>query len=96
MGLEGTAVGLFEQVKVNPERVRLEAGDALVFFTDGVTERRDLSVMFGHERIVRAVRDVAGKSARAIATALLESVQMFSSDSPRDDIAILVVRCDGR
>ncbi|WP_051325678.1 SpoIIE family protein phosphatase [Glycomyces tenuis] len=96
VGHEGTAVGLFEQVKVNPERVRLEVGDALVFFTDGVTERRDLSVMFGHERIVRAVRDVAGKSARAIATALLEAVQMFSSDSPRDDIAILVVRCDGR
>ena len=96
VGREGTAVGLFEQVKVNPERVRLDVGDALVFFTDGVTERRDLSVMFGHERIVRAVRDVAGKSARAIATALLEAVQMFSSDSPRDDIAILVVRCDER
>lgn len=96
VGREGTAVGLFEQIKVNPERVRLEAGDALVFFTDGVTERRDLSVMFGHERIVRAVRDAAGKSARTIATALLEAVQVFSSDSPRDDIAILVVRCDGR
>nr|WP_277605841.1 SpoIIE family protein phosphatase [Glycomyces sp. L485] len=95
VGREGTAVGLFPHVKVNPRQVRLEVGDALVFFTDGVTERRDVSVMFGHDRVVKAVRDVAGKSARSIATALLEAVQTFSPDSPRDDIAILVVRCDG-
>ncbi|GAB3996453.1 hypothetical protein GCM10029992_16590 [Glycomyces albus] len=95
VGQEGTAVGLFPHVKVNPERVRLGVGDALVLFTDGVTERRDAAVMFGHERVVRAVRDSAGKPARAIATALLEAVQAFSPDDPRDDIAILVVRCDG-
>ncbi|GAB3226779.1 hypothetical protein GCM10027447_17360 [Glycomyces halotolerans] len=94
VGHEGTAVGLFPEVKVNPEQVRLEVGDALVFFTDGVTERRDATVMFGHERILRCMRDVAGKSAKTIATALLEAVQTFSPDSPRDDIAILVVRCD--
>ncbi|GAB3647854.1 SpoIIE family protein phosphatase [Glycomyces tarimensis] len=96
VGHEGTAVGLFPRVKVHPRQVRLEVGDALVFFTDGVTERRDVSVMFGHERVVKTVREVAGKSARAIATALLEAVQTFSPDAPRDDIAILVVRCDGR
>ncbi|WP_157930502.1 SpoIIE family protein phosphatase [Glycomyces xiaoerkulensis] len=95
VGREGTAVGLFPNIKVEPEQVRLEVGDALVFFTDGVTERRDASVMFGHERVVRAVRDVAGKPARTIATTLLEAVQTFSPDAPRDDIAILVVRCDG-
>ncbi|WP_168801595.1 SpoIIE family protein phosphatase [Glycomyces buryatensis] len=94
VGTEGTAVGLFPHVKVNPAQVRLDIGDALVFFTDGVTERRDAAVMFGHDRIVRAVRDVAGKPARAIATALLEAVQQFSPDAPRDDIAILVVRCE--
>ncbi|SDL09143.1 Serine phosphatase RsbU, regulator of sigma subunit [Glycomyces sambucus] len=94
VGREGTAVGLFPDVKVNPEEVRLDVGDALVFFTDGVTERRDGSAMFGHERIERAVRGAAGKSARQIATGLLEAVEAFSPESPRDDIAILVVRCD--
>ncbi|MDA1362235.1 SpoIIE family protein phosphatase [Glycomyces luteolus] len=94
VGREGTAVGLFPDVKVNPEEVRLDPGDALVFFTDGVTERRDGAAMFGHERIERAVRDAAGKGARQIATALLEAVEAFSPESPRDDIAILVVRCD--
>ncbi|MEU6248124.1 SpoIIE family protein phosphatase [Glycomyces sp. NPDC047010] len=94
VGREGTAVGLFPDVKVNPEEVRLDTGDALVFFTDGVTERRDGAAMFGHERIERAVRGAAGKSARQIATALLEAVEAFSPESPRDDIAILVVRCD--
>ena len=94
VGKEGTAVGLFPEVKVNPEVVRLDTGDALVFFTDGVTERRDGAAMFGHDRIERAVRDAAGKSARQVATALLEAVEAFSPESPRDDIAILVVRCD--
>jgi phosphoserine phosphatase RsbU/P len=94
VGREGTAVGLFPEVKVNPERVVLEPGDALVLFTDGVTERRDGAAVFGHERIEWAVRDSAGRSARQIATALLEAVEAFSPESPRDDIAILVVRCD--
>ncbi|WP_204745586.1 SpoIIE family protein phosphatase [Glycomyces paridis] len=94
VGKEGTAVGLFPEVKVNPEVVRLGVGDALVFFTDGVTERRDGPAMFGHDRIARSVREAAGKSARTVATALLEAVEAFSPESPRDDIAILVVRCD--
>jgi serine phosphatase RsbU (regulator of sigma subunit) len=95
VGREGTAIGLFPEVKVNPETVRLAPGDALVFFTDGVTERRDESIMFGHQRIIRAVRDAAGKPARVIASALAEAVRVFSPEPPRDDIAILVVRCDG-
>nr|BFF23105.1 hypothetical protein GCM10025732_10700 [Glycomyces mayteni] len=82
VGREGTAVGLFPDVKVNPEEVRLDTGDALVFFTDGVTERRDGAAMFGHERIERAVRGAAGKSARQIATALLEAVEAFSPSPP--------------
>ncbi|MEU6858229.1 SpoIIE family protein phosphatase [Glycomyces sp. NPDC046736] len=94
VGSEGTAVGLFPDVKVNPVQVRLDPGDALVFFTDGVTERRDGAAMFGRDRIERTVRESAGTSARQIATALVEAVEAFSPEPPRDDIAILVVRCD--
>ncbi|HEY3505135.1 MAG TPA: SpoIIE family protein phosphatase [Actinocatenispora sp.] len=90
----GTAVGLLEDVVVTPVKIRLAPGDALVFYTDGVTERRRDSVLFGHHRLLRELGRLAGQSAASIAARLTSTVLSFSPDPPRDDIAILVLRND--
>ncbi|GIL31562.1 SpoIIE family protein phosphatase [Actinocatenispora comari] len=88
----GTAVGLLPEVTVTPVKFRLAPGDALVFFTDGVTERRRGGTLFGHQRLRRELRGLAGAPAATIAGKLTDAVLSFTADPPRDDIAVLVLR----
>lgn len=89
VGIEGTAVGLLEQVKVNMTSVRLAPGDSLLFYTDGVTERRNGDVMFGLRGVCRAVTPLAGHPASVVAARLRTTVLNFSDEPAKDDIAIL-------
>jgi serine phosphatase RsbU (regulator of sigma subunit) len=69
----------------------LEAGDTLVFFTDGVIEARRDRVMFGTEGVRAALSDGpagAGPLAKAIEDAVLNHTGGVVSD----DLAILVVQ----
>ncbi|MGA8114026.1 MAG: SpoIIE family protein phosphatase [Actinocatenispora sp.] len=91
----GTAVGLLDEVVVTPVKVRLAPGDSLVFFTDGVTERRRDDALFGQHRLARELRKLGGQSAAALAAGLTSTVLSFSPEAPRDDIAVLVLRNDG-
>ncbi len=90
----GTAIGLLNEVIVTPVKVRLAPGEALVFFTDGVTERRRDTTLFGAHRLIRELRKLAGQSAAGMAAGLTSTVLSFSLEQPRDDIAILVLRND--
>ncbi|CAM3226399.1 PPM-type phosphatase domain-containing protein [Stackebrandtia soli] len=91
VGREGTAVGLLPSLAINPATVTLDPGDALVFYTDGVTERRNGSQLFGHSNICRSLRPMAGFPAGAIAARLRSAVAQYSSEDPRDDMAVLVI-----
>lgn len=92
VGAGGTALGLLDKVSTPVEQVLLEPGDALIFYTDGVTERRRGRELFGLERLRRAAARLAGCSADVIAARLRTTTLSFSPDPPRDDIAILVLR----
>jgi len=74
--------------------VRLEGGDAVVLFSDGVTEARNaLDEEFGEERLVSCVAAHAGSPAAAVAAAVLEDVRAFSGDAPpADDVTVAVIR----
>lgn len=96
VGSLGTAVGLLPSLSVNPFRFLLRPGDALIFYTDGVTERRHGNQLFGHSGICRSLRPLGGYPAKVIATKLRTEVLNFSDEDPRDDIAILVVANEAR
>jgi len=91
VGETGTLLGVLEDIGLSEVQVRLGAGDALVFYTDGVTERRDGGRMFG-DHLRRVLRESAGLSATAIAGRVQAAARDFAADAPRDDLAILVVR----
>ncbi|GAB3965306.1 SpoIIE family protein phosphatase [Plantactinospora veratri] len=94
VGSGGTALGLLDSIASPVAEVRLDAGDALVFYTDGVTERRRGRELFGTERLRDAAAPLAGYSADVVAARLRAAAINFSVESPRDDIAILVLRND--
>ncbi|WP_433373092.1 SpoIIE family protein phosphatase [Actinoplanes sp. CA-142083] len=94
VGEGGTALGLLETIASPDTEVRLGAGDSLIFYTDGVTERRRGRELFGTGRLRDAAGPLAGYPADVMAARLRSITINFSVEEPRDDIAILVLRND--
>ena len=94
VGEGGTALGLLETISSPDAEVRLQSGDSLIFYTDGVTERRRGRELFGTARLRDAASPLAGYPADVMAARLRSTTINFSVEEPRDDIAILVLRND--
>jgi len=94
VGTCGTALGLLETVTTTAVDIAMEPGDTLVFFTDGVTERRRGVDLFGLDRAHAALSPLAGHDADVVAARLRSATMAFSTESPRDDIAILTLHND--
>ena len=95
---QGMALGIFEDVPYKTDRFTLGCGDALVLFTDGVSEATDAEdQLFTTDRIETSLAAARTEvSAQRIAEGLSESVSAFVGAVPQsDDIAILVVGYDG-
>jgi phosphoserine phosphatase RsbU/P len=91
-GQPGTPAGLFDDPLVSDVEVDLGAGDAIVLYTDGVTERHEGTRIFGEERLRRVLRECAGFTADQIAGHIEDAVVGFQPGPLRDDMAVLVVR----
>jgi sigma-B regulation protein RsbU (phosphoserine phosphatase) len=87
VGETGSLVGAFPEAEFAEADVRLEPGDTLLLFTDGVTEARSGGQLYGDARLIAAAEQHTG-SANLVQT-LLDDVLTFQSGSPRDDIAML-------
>jgi phosphoserine phosphatase RsbU/P len=92
VGEHGTAVGLVEHLDLTQTSHTLESGDALLFYTDGVTERRRGDEQFGSERLLRASAVAAGSPADRLLAAVRTALTRFTADPHDDDIALLAVR----
>ncbi|GIH11534.1 hypothetical protein Rhe02_96010 [Rhizocola hellebori] len=93
-GSWGTALGLLPRVTCPEAIVILEPGDALIFFTDGVTDRRRGDDFFGLERLKATAERLADLPAEAMAARLRAAALEFSNEPQRDDMAIMVLRND--
>ncbi len=92
VGQPGTLLGVFPDPQLDDEVVDLEPGDAIVFYTDGVTEERMGDQVFGEEGLVSVLEASSGLDAQAIAGEIGKAVESFRPQQPRDDMAILVLR----
>lgn len=66
----------------------LQPGDTLVFYTDGLIERRDRALRVGLEALVAASAAVTAVDAAGVGEELLSRL----ADAPEDDVALVVVR----
>jgi serine phosphatase RsbU (regulator of sigma subunit)/predicted ATPase len=95
----GVPVGVLEETSWGRGSVQLELGDALLLYTDGLTEAQNgAGEYFGAGRLQATVQDVlaketgASRSATRILERLLAEVHGFSGDAHQaDDITLLVL-----
>jgi serine phosphatase RsbU (regulator of sigma subunit) len=89
----GIPLGISPDATWQQKIVKFSPGDMLVLFTDGITEARDRhGAFFGDQRLLDILRANLGRSAQEIQQAVLDEVQRYSGNTPReDDIAIIVM-----
>jgi serine phosphatase RsbU (regulator of sigma subunit) len=91
VALFGTLLGVYPDVDLVATTLRLDPGDMMVLYTDGVTEARGVDGFYGADRLARVVGSPAPGGAEALAERLLADVVAFQSGRLRDDVALLVV-----
>jgi sigma-B regulation protein RsbU (phosphoserine phosphatase) len=95
VGTYGSLLGVLDDVSVPVDELVLAPGDALVFYTDGVTERRNGERMLGDDTLLTICAAAAGSTADTFAGLVEEGVRAFGEEASRDDLAVLVVRATG-
>jgi len=91
----GTLIGVLEELELHDVAARLGPGDALVLYTDGVTEARAGDGRLGEDGLAALVAGEDGGSAEALAGAV-DQVAAVGNATQRDDAAVLVVRVPSR
>ncbi len=89
----GVALGVAPQFKYSANAVLLEPGEALVMYTDGVSEAEDRdNKEFGMDRLLKVFAGAKLESARAANDAVFAAVREFAENrSQSDDITCLVL-----
>ena len=89
----GTVLGFLPNPSYEAVRLRLEPGDALLLYTDGIVEcANGAEEMFGEDRLVRVLRENGGGSAGSIVGAVTSAVQAFAGNQLADDMTALVIK----
>jgi sigma-B regulation protein RsbU (phosphoserine phosphatase) len=90
-------VGFFEHAPYGDEKEQLQPGDALVVYSDGVTEALDVQGQeFGEERLVAILQQRHSEDAAAILDAIIEAVKTFARGAAQhDDVTAMAVKFTG-
>ncbi|MHA0288701.1 PP2C family protein-serine/threonine phosphatase [Mycobacterium sp. C3-094] len=91
----GTACGMIPDVEYRTIELRLERGDTMLMFTDGVDEAHGAQGMFGVDRLAGLLPAYAGTSPDVLCEAVEQQVVEYVDGRPHDDIALLAVTCPG-
>jgi serine phosphatase RsbU (regulator of sigma subunit) len=92
VGTPGTLLGVTSDLRLSDTVVHLDPGDALVCYTDGLTDRRSGRRLFGEEGIVKAIYQGKGLPAADLARLIEAEALAFVDDEPADDMAVLTLR----
>ncbi len=90
----GSVIGAFPATRYEEQTVRLEPGDLLVAYTDGITEPENAyGEEFGAQRLAEIVKRNQTCEPQEIVTRIMEAVRQWSSaDELPDDRTVVLVR----
>jgi serine phosphatase RsbU (regulator of sigma subunit) len=92
VGRPGTLLGIVPDPDISQERVRLEAGDSLVLYTDGVIEASPADDALGPQRLAEFLTERGDRDAARVAESIERKALDVQGGRLRDDVAVLVLR----
>lgn len=91
LDVQSPLAGAFPEVAYVDGEASLARGDALILYTDGVTEARRRARMLGEDGLVKMVRRLGATPTAEIPDAIFAEVLSYSGDRLADDVAIISV-----
>ncbi|MEP7289312.1 MAG: PP2C family protein-serine/threonine phosphatase [Chloroflexota bacterium] len=90
----GPPLGILEEVRWTRRSIKIEEGETLVLYTDGITEAINAEGgFFGEDALRQAIRSHLHLPAEAICGEILRTVTEFEAGAPRaDDITLLILQ----
>ncbi len=90
----GTVLGAFDDITVEEATIHLNSDDALILYTDGVTEATNAQgELFGKQRLLNVLAQCQNDSAQAIVDAIMAACQAFTGGQEQsDDLTMVVVK----
>lgn len=90
----GPAIGLVEKFSIYKEDVKLEPGDILLLYTDGITEAANhQGLLWGEDRLADIIRQNAALSAEQLIQQILKALKDHTNGSPlADDVTLVISR----
>lgn len=94
LALTGIPLGIFEEQDWTSAVVKIDPGELLVLYTDGVPDAQNPKGSFlGEERFLAALRGRLGEPAQQIQSGVLADITEFIEDAEQfDDIALVVLQ----
>ena len=74
------------------EEIKLNKGDSILIYTDGVTEASNSNKeLFGEDRLIKSLREINGSSVKTVIEHVNNEIDLFVGNNPQfDDITMLV------
>jgi PAS domain S-box-containing protein len=92
LGVPGTLLGAVARVRLQDRTTRLASGDALILYTDGLTEAQAPARVWSPAQLDAAVAGARQQAAQGIVDHLTRAALGDAQSPLRDDIAILALR----
>lgn len=94
--VSGVALGVLEDLEYDTGLFMLAPGDAILLYTDGVTEAQDVAEkLYDEPRLIRTLGGLGTIHPEQIIGTVQQSVEVFVGDAPQfDDITMLSLRFD--
>jgi serine phosphatase RsbU (regulator of sigma subunit) len=94
LSTQGISLGAQKVDVIHTEKITLQKGDALILYTDGLTEAHNLDHhLFGKERLDTFILQKTNQTSQQIIDQLVEEVELFSHGVPQhDDITLMVLQ----
>ncbi|MCF8480718.1 MAG: SpoIIE family protein phosphatase [Rhodospirillum sp.] len=96
-GASGPACGVMDGIPYKPLSTTLKSGDAVLVYTDGVTEAMSpVNAVFGDNHLLEIARDLEGKPAMETVKTIMDAVHVHANGANQsDDITMLCLRWNG-
>lgn len=93
----GPALGVVDQVSYKTGKLKLNAGDKLLLYTDGVTDAENSdNVFFDKENLELALTSGSAGNINDLLKDLMQRLKKFTgTQAPSDDITVLALQWDG-